>query len=204
MTNLARTERHLLADALLQVGPDAPTVCEGWQARHLAAHIVVRDRRPDAALAGFVPPLAAHGDRVLQAAAARPYPELVADVRTAPWWSPVSNTLTDQAANSGEMFIHHEDVRRAQPGWEPRVLDPAHELALWKNAKFFARLALRKHQPVRVEAPGYGVLQLRDGEPRTTLTAPPGELVLFLSGRQRVARVDLTGDDSLRTAQLGL
>ncbi|WP_305786375.1 TIGR03085 family metal-binding protein [Symbioplanes lichenis] len=199
----ARTERRLLADSLLQAGPDAPTVCEGWQAKDLAAHIVVRDRRADAALAGFVPPLAARGERILRATAERPYPELIDAVRTPPWWSPLSNPLTDQAANTNEMFIHHEDIRRAQTGWEPRPLDPADELTLWKTVKLFARLALRSYQPVRLEAPGYGVLQLRDGEPRATLTGPPGELALFLSGRQRVAHVEVTGDESLRTAKLG-
>ena len=37
-------ERAQLAQALLDVAPDAPTLCEGWQARHLAAHIVLRER----------------------------------------------------------------------------------------------------------------------------------------------------------------
>jgi uncharacterized protein (TIGR03085 family) len=200
MTDLARTERRLLADALLAAGPDAPTVCEGWQTKDLAAHIVVRDRRPDAALGNYIPPLAGHAANVHRAATGRPYPDLIRDIRTPPWWSPLSNTLTDELANTGEMFIHHEDVRRARPGWEPRRLERADELALWKAVKLFARLALRKYQPVRVEAPGYGVLQLRDGEPRATLVGPPGELTLFLSGRQRIARVDVTGDESLRTA----
>lgn len=204
MTGYARTERQLLADLLLAVGPDAPTVCAGWAARDLAAHVVVRDRRPDAAAGGIVPGLAAHGEKVRSATAARPYPELIQDLRTPPWWSPVSNALTDEAANGGELFIHHEDVRRAQPGWEPRVLEQAQELALWKNVKLFARVALRKFQPVRIEAPGHGVLQLRDGQPRSTITGAPGELVLFLSGRQRVANVEVTGDESIRTAELSL
>ena len=37
-------ERAQLAQALLDVTPDAPTLCEGWQARHLAAHVVLRER----------------------------------------------------------------------------------------------------------------------------------------------------------------
>src|SRR3954470_840918 len=41
-------ERAALADLLAELGPDAPTCCAGWDTAHLAAHLVVRDRRPDA------------------------------------------------------------------------------------------------------------------------------------------------------------
>ena len=40
-----------------------------------------------------------------------------------PVYSPFK--LLDPVANLGEMFIHHEDVRRAVEGWQPRVLDPS-------------------------------------------------------------------------------
>jgi uncharacterized protein (TIGR03085 family) len=204
MTDYARSERRLLADLLLETGPDAPTCCEGWSTRDLAAHLVVRERRPDAVLGNFVAPLAGHGEQVRKARAARPYEEVVQEVRTPPWWSPVSNALTDELANAGEFFIHHEDVRRARPGWEPRTLRPEHEMALWKTVKLTSRLTLRKHKPVRLEAPGFGVVQVGDGHPNATLTGAPGELTLFLSGRQRVAEVDVTGDESIRTANLGI
>ena len=49
MTTPATLERRRFADALLEVGPDAPTLCDGWSTRDLAAHVVLRDRRPDAA-----------------------------------------------------------------------------------------------------------------------------------------------------------
>ena len=38
-----------------------------------------------------------------------------------PLYSPFK--LLDSIANVAEMFIHHEDVRRARPDWEPRPLD---------------------------------------------------------------------------------
>ena len=47
MTSLARTERSALADLLDQIGPDQPTLCEGWTTRDLAAHLIARERRPD-------------------------------------------------------------------------------------------------------------------------------------------------------------
>lgn len=205
MAGYARIERTLLADLLLEVGPGAPTMCAGWTARDLAAHLVVRERRPDAAVGVLVPPLARHGEHVRRAKAARPYAEVVQEVRTPPWWSPVSNPVTDELFNTVEFFIHHEDVRRARPDWEPRVLDRGEQAAIWKALKVTARLALRRlGRPIRVEAPGFGVFQAGDGEPATVLTGEPGELTLFLSGRQRVARVDLTGDESIRAARLGM
>ena len=42
----AQSERHALCDLMDEVGPDAPTLCGGWTAAHLAAHLVVRERRP--------------------------------------------------------------------------------------------------------------------------------------------------------------
>ena len=48
MATPATMERRRFADELLAVGPDAPTLCTGWAARDLAAHVVLRDRRPDA------------------------------------------------------------------------------------------------------------------------------------------------------------
>ena len=41
-----------------ETGPDGPTLCEGWQTRDLAAHLVLRERRPDAAAGVMGGPLA--------------------------------------------------------------------------------------------------------------------------------------------------
>ncbi|GAA2585319.1 TIGR03085 family metal-binding protein [Winogradskya consettensis] len=202
MTDHARAERRLLADLFTEIGPDAPTCCTGWDTRDLAAHLVVRERRPDAIAGNLIAPLAGHGEHVRKQTATRPYDEIIAELRTPPWWSMVSNPITDELANGIEFFIHHEDVRRAQPGWEPRDLTPEHQGSLWKAAKLTSRMVLRKHKPIRVESPGFGVFQVGDGEPSATLTGPPAELVLFLSGRQQHARVDITGDGSIRTADL--
>ena len=105
------------------LGPDAPTLCEGWTTRDLAAHLVVRERRPDAA-AGLLLAAAARARRAGARRRGRRRRTRSWSTRSAdaPWWSPVSNPLTDGLANSLEFFIHHEDVRRAQPGWQPREL----------------------------------------------------------------------------------
>jgi uncharacterized protein (TIGR03085 family) len=209
MTDFARTERRQLADLLQKVGPDVPTVCEGWTSRDLAAHLVVRDRRPDAAIGMLIPPLAGHGEHVRQAKAAQPFTELVHEVRTPPWWSPVSNPLVDELSNTVEFFIHHEDVRRGTPGWSRRELPAGEQGAIWKAAKLTGRLALRKAGfAVRVVAPGFGEFRVGDGEPGVTVSGEPGELALFLSGRQRVAEVEVTGEPKLvaklREADFGL
>nr|BFF25281.1 hypothetical protein GCM10025732_32460 [Glycomyces mayteni] len=36
-------ERRDLCELLAEVGPDAPTMCEGWTALDLAAHLVLRE-----------------------------------------------------------------------------------------------------------------------------------------------------------------
>ncbi|WP_345510994.1 TIGR03085 family metal-binding protein [Phytohabitans houttuyneae] len=209
MARYAQSERRLLADLLLAVGPDAPTLCQGWTTRDLAAHLVMRERRPDAAAGILLGPLRGHSERVREALAARSYPELVGMVRAAPWWSPVSNPLADAAANTLEFFIHHEDVRRGQPGWRPRELPREQQEALWRRARGTARLALRRvRAAVRIQAPGYGEATAGSGGDQVRLVGSPGELAIFLSGRQRAARVQVDGAPELaaflRTAKLGV
>jgi uncharacterized protein (TIGR03085 family) len=209
MARLARQERQALADLLLDLGPDQPTLCEGWTTRDLAAHVVARDRRPDAGAGIVLRPLRAHGDRVRRQLAARPYAELVALVRVAPWWSPVSNPLVEPLTNTAEFFIHHEDVRRGQPGWQPRSLPATMERALWTRARTLARFALRRFRAaVVLQSPGYGESEAGAGGDRVRVIGPPGELILFLSGRQRAARVQVDGPpetaNRLRSAKLGL
>lgn len=209
MTQYARNERRALADLLIGVGPDAPTLCEGWTTRDLAAHLVVRDRRPDAAAGVLIPRFAGHTEQLRLAAAARPYPQVVDDVRNPPWWSPLGNPVVHEAANALEFFVHHEDVRRGAADWQPRTLDPDQQRALWSATRLAAKLALRKLRvPVSVRAPGFGNLQVGDGTPQATLIGEPGELAMFLSGRQRAARVQIEAAPELaarlRTAKLGV
>jgi hypothetical protein len=44
---LARQDRLALCDLFDELGPDAPTLNEGWSTADLAADLVARDRRPD-------------------------------------------------------------------------------------------------------------------------------------------------------------
>lgn len=208
MTDFARGERLALADLLTRLGPDQPTLCEGWTTRDLAAHVVVRDRRPDASLGIVVKSLGRHGERVRRAKAAQPYERILDEMRRPPWWSPVSNRLTENLINTGEFFIHHEDARRGRDGWKPRELSPEFQWELWKLTRFSARMALgRLRVPVTIVADGIDRFDVGP-KPPVTMTGPVGELTLFLAGRQRAADVVLEGPDELtellRTTKLGM
>ncbi|MGX6604909.1 TIGR03085 family metal-binding protein [Micromonosporaceae bacterium Da 78-11] len=207
MSAYAKRERTQLADLLTAVGPDEPTLCEGWTTRDLAAHLVVRERRPDMIFGMLIPPLREHAENVRLAKAAEPFTTVVHEVRTPPWWSPISNPLTDELANGIEFFIHHEDVRRAKPGWEPRELDAGEQKAIWRGAQLTGRLALRRAGvPVTVTSDGFGSFTVGEN-PQVTVTGAPGEVALFVSGRQRAARVEIAGPadlaERLRTTERG-
>lgn len=209
MSTHAKRERLLFADLLESSGPQAPTLCEGWTTKDLAAHVVVRERRADAAGGIVIKPLAARLERVKNEFAARPYEELVQLIRTGPpRLSPFAVKQIDEAANTVEFFIHAEDVRRAQPDWTPRELDPVFADALWKRLESSARIMGRR-SPVGMvlRRPNGQTAVAHKGTPVVTVTGEPGELLLFASGRQDAARVELAGEDEaaakLRSAKLG-
>jgi uncharacterized protein (TIGR03085 family) len=209
MTRHAIDERHALADLLSDVGPDAPTLCDGWTTRDLAAHLILRERRPDASAGVVVPAFRERTRKVQDGIAARPYADLVATVRRAPWWSPISNPLTDELFNGTEFLVHHEDVRRGEPGWQPRQLSKEYQEDVFGRVRKLGRFYLRRLGiPLVLVAPGHGELAVGQDHPVARLTGEPVELLLFLTGRQRAARVEVTGEpavvDRLRTARLGV
>lgn len=199
----ARRERHELAELLLETGPDAPTLCEGWTTRDLAAHLVVRESRPDAAPGIVLAPLSGWTNRVQQAVAAEPFPELVRKVRTGPpTLSVFSLPGMDSATNLVEYFVHHEDVRRGAEGWAPRDLPADLSDGLWRRLSGMARLLFRR-VPCgvvleRTDGPGANVTA-KKGTPRVILRGTAGELVMRAYGRT-AARVDLAGDPECVTA----
>ena len=201
MARYARIERERLADTLLEVGPDAPTLCTGWTAADLAAHVVIRERRPDASGGILLKPLAGWTEHVQRRYRdSHAYPELVAMVRQPPWWSLLELPGLDEATNLLEFFVHHEDVRRAQPEWPPRELEPELAQGLWKRVSGMAKLRLRRFPAkVAVVAPGVGQVTAGgdDGGPAVALRGEPGELTRLFFGRQGAARVELDGPDDL-------
>lgn len=216
--NLAARERSALADTFLRVGPDAPTLCEGWRTADLAAHLVIRDRRPDLAAGAFVPFLAGRLEDGMQEYAARPWPQLVDLVRTPPAWHPTRVAAVDGAVNLVEMLVHHEDVLRGDvlaDGGAPgprRTVDERLEQAAWTSVRRAARLMWRKC-PVNVTlvSPGRGEVTVHpasSGPSQVAVTGAPIELLLFSSGRQSAAAVTVEGPEpavrAVRTARVGL
>lgn len=210
-TNYARVERRALADLLAEVGPDAPTLCEGWRAADLAAHLITRESSLLAGAGILLPPLAKRSAAAVAAMAAQtPFAELVERVRTGPpRLSPFRLGRVDRAANTAEFFVHREDVRRARPGWEPRSLPPQFQDELWHRVRRMGRLMFRRVAAGVVLAHPDGLLaRVRSGEPTAVVSGAPAELVLYAFGRREVARVELSGPDpaleALRHARLSV
>ncbi|MER7985867.1 TIGR03085 family metal-binding protein [Streptomyces noursei] len=210
MSTHAKRERLLLADLLESAGPEAPTLCDDWTTRDLAAHLVVRERRADASAGIVLKPLAARLERVQAEFAAKPYEELIGLIRTGPpKMSPFALKQIDEASNTVEFYVHAEDVRRAQPDWTPRELDPVFADALWARLERAARVLGRK-APVGVvlRRPDGQTVVAHRGAPVVTVTGEPGELTLFAFGRLNAAKVELDGEQDavakLMAAKLGV
>ncbi|MEU8002723.1 TIGR03085 family metal-binding protein [Catellatospora sp. NPDC049111] len=210
MTRYAFAERLALADLMAEVGPDAPTLCGDWTVRDLLAHLLLRERRFDAAPGILIKRLAGRTAAVQQRIAARDFDTLLAELRRPPRWSPAGFGPLDELINLTEMFVHHEDVRRAAAGWAPRKLEPGLSEALWGQVRRRAPLLLRRYPvQVRVISPGHGTVTTgRAGTQPLNLTGTPSELLMFLTGRQGHARASLDGPPELtsrlRGARLGI
>jgi uncharacterized protein (TIGR03085 family) len=193
-TNVLLTERAALCDTLEKFGPEAPTLCEGWLTLDLAAHLVAREARSDAAIGLVLPgPFARHLDHVTAQYKAKGYDTLVGMLRTGPPWMHRTGPLA--TANVNENFVHHEDVRRAV-GEGPRVLGAEMDAILWRMLGFGARMARRKVKgaALTLRTPdGKECKVSTDGAP-VTIAGAPGELALFMAGRKEAA--DVTHDGS--------
>jgi uncharacterized protein (TIGR03085 family) len=203
-------ERADLCDLFVARGPDAPTLCEGWNTLDLAAHLVIREHDPRSGLAIL------GGDRfadlehkLMDRARSQGYETLVERLRggppLVPWRLPVLRPLL----NGNEWFVHHEDVRRAN-GEGPRLDRPDLDEFAWTTVRRTSRLMLRKVEGagVALAAPDFGEVPARGPGPSARVTGGPQELALFLSGRRSAARVEVTGPDeavaALAAANLGV
>ncbi|MGK2350095.1 TIGR03085 family metal-binding protein [Cutibacterium sp. V947] len=196
--SIARDERAGLAADLSRLGPDAPTLCEGWTARDLLTHVLLRENDPLA-----VPGMAVSVfDAVTQARADKleasgSFEDQVVRFAHGPdRFSIFRIPGMDAAANSMEYFIHHEDLLRAQPGWQPRQLDHRTELGLARIIRKHGR-ALTRRCPVgvRVEMTEFkDPLTLHPGDRIVTIVGAASEILLLLTGRTSVAQVDVLGE----------
>ena len=193
----ARRERLALCDLFLEVGPDAPTLCGDWTTRDLAAHLVMRERRPDGAIGILLEAAAGYAAKVQDSIADTDWDELVEQVRSGPpVWSPTRLTAVDSLVNTVEFFVHHEDVRRAGETWDTRELDGELVDRLYSGLKMAKRLVASSPVGIVLQPDdGRAPVTAKDASPSVTVEGPVGELVLFAYGRQQVSDVELTGDD---------
>ncbi|MGH8890941.1 MAG: TIGR03085 family metal-binding protein [Acidothermaceae bacterium] len=201
--NLASSERRAICDLLDELGPDEPTLCEGWNTADLAAHLVLREGRLDAMPGIALKFLAGHTAKVQKTLARKDFGQLVDRLRTGPpRFSPFRPARLDEAANGIEFVVHHEDIRRAQPSWQPRTFDRHAEDLFFKRLRFATKSALRNKRF------GVDVVRSDTGDrmnvhvppasatsagPTVTVTGLPSELLIYFS-RQGHAAVETDGD----------
>lgn len=196
----ATTERAALCDALLEVGPDAPTLCEGWDAHDLAVHVWIRENDPLGVSGAFIKPLAGVTRARSEAARQRwTFPDLVERIRRGPGLASLfAIPAVDEFANTGEFFVHTEDVRRAN-GRGPRDLGEDFE-------NHIAQALLTLGRPLMRDVAAGVVfertdvaesLRVKPGSATLTVVGRPSEILLFAFGRMAAADVELVGEPGL-------
>lgn len=197
MVHHAVAERREFAQSLLAADPLAPTLCPPWRAQELAAHIVLRARSPRYGAALNIARFAGTATALQDALVAeRPYPQLVADVAAAPRRTPARIARIDDGINLIEFVTHHEDLRRAGRGWEPRVLPADRRAAVWAHLRTMTRTMARKAIiGVRLEPTDLpGAEPIVGAHPTVTVHGDVVELMMAALGRARAARIELDGD----------
>ncbi|MGZ8745173.1 MAG: TIGR03085 family metal-binding protein [Nocardioides sp.] len=197
--SLARRERQALCDLALTLDAEAPTLCGEWDLSMLLAHLIVRERRLLSASGIMIPQLAGVTDRAMSKEATKGVPAMVKTLRKPPL-TPYSLPVVERFTQTLEYFVHHEDIRRAQPGWEPRELPAEDVEELWTLvSRSGAYLGRGLPVPVRLarsDRPGTSAA-FRKGTDPVVVTGPVGELVLWAFGRSALHEVTLDGPDDV-------
>jgi uncharacterized protein (TIGR03085 family) len=204
-------ERAQLSDLLEELGPGAPTLLAPWRARDIAAHLVLRERDylagPGLVLPGPWGRLAEQRQRAL---ALKDFTWLIATLRSGPPPGFFRIGWVHRFPSLNEFFVHHEDVRRAN-GRGPRTNQRAMDEALWRNVSSAPWFLARRLRGAGLELHWAGTtktIRARRGEPTARITGPPGELLLYLFGRQDAAQVEVSGPaaavDAVRRARFGM
>jgi len=208
-----RSEREAICDLFVELGPDAPTLDEGWTTTDLAAHLYVREHSLKGGVGILVPQVSGwHDDAIARTKDARTYAEIVEAVRSGPPFGPFR--LLDAQINLQEMFVHHEDARRGGGDTTPRPTDEIAEVeaALWTSFHRMHRMATRNVKGVRLELINSehpdDTIDAGHGDDTVQVVGRPGEIVLYLLGRTEAAHVELIGSDAavatLESCTLGI
>jgi uncharacterized protein (TIGR03085 family) len=213
MEQMSRTERAALCNSALEAGEDAPTLCEGWRVKDLVIHLLLRERDPLAAPGILIPQLHGLTERSARRMESHDFTALVERVRSGPpKWSLMAIPPLDQQLNSLEYFVHHEDIRRATPGWEPRELTDRAQRILFKGAATAGKRFVKSTGvPVQIrwtDGEHARDAVLAEGEDPVVVTGEPAELVMFLFGRAEHTGLKFEGPqagvDALQSGDLGL
>lgn len=198
VTIIAEERRNLL-QVLHEANPTDPTLCEGWQTRHMVAHLLLRESQVITTLGIVVPFLAERTERktaeLAETLRERPaYERAITEFGLLPGYFNLRRRKpeADRAINLIEYFVHIEDVRRACHGWEPRELHSDTREYIWKDLCSRARMMAGKNYPdgLVLEVPGdyplvHTVLTPKPGKVATVLSGLPEELALYLFGREQ-------------------
>jgi uncharacterized protein (TIGR03085 family) len=192
-------ERLALCDLFDELGPLVPTLIEGWTAHDLAAHIVLRERDPVAGPCLVFPrPFQRFAERRrARLARGKDFAAMVAQIRSGPPFGFFRIGWVRALANLNEFFVHHEDLRRAN-GRGPRILTPEMDTALWRNVRRGGHFLSRRLGSCGLElqwAETGELVVVQPGEPAVRLIGVPGELLLYIFGRQSAAQVEVSGSD---------
>jgi uncharacterized protein (TIGR03085 family) len=190
-------ERLELCALFDELGPSAPTLLEGWTAHDLAAHLVLRERDLVAAPCLVLPgPFERFAERRrVRLVHRHDFAALVARIRSGPPPGFFRIPWVRSFPNLNEFFVHHEDVRSAN-GRGPRILMHDLEAAVWRNVRRGGRYLCRRLRDAGLEIEWAGTGELHTVRPRTPtarITGTPGELLLFVFGRQTAAQVEVAG-----------
>jgi uncharacterized protein (TIGR03085 family) len=194
-------EHHAMADTLAAVGPGAPTLLEGWTTTELAAHLASLES------AGGLPlfigrqlitrvhPRPTKGSRkmaarALERAQAKGYEWTVDRVRS-PHRLP--NRLGGGAVGLFEIYVHHQDVLRADPALGARGAPAGLAVSLPWLLAFHAK---RLDGIELVAVTDAGEHRSGSGTP-VTVSGDVGEVVLWLAGRGPASTAQVDADVAL-------
>ena len=194
--NLLLEERAQLCNTLEKLGPQAPTLCKGWLAEDLAAHLMIREHDPLALPGMALPgPFSNYTKAAMEKAKQQGFDKLVSTLRQGP---PLLYKLPGPlaTANLVENWVHHEDLRRPA-GEAPRDSSPELDMVLSRVIPIQLRLAVMRVKGVTIQAvlPDGRRTQSGKGIATVEIAGPVGELVLFLFGRGEAAQVSFDGPD---------
>lgn len=209
MTSLAKRERFAMAQTFRNLGPDAPTLCEGWNAFDLLLHLIIRENRPDAAAGIVIPGMKNYANKIKEGLRLKGFETLVQEFANGPRnLSIFSLPGVDDLANTIEFVIHHEDLLRAQANYSPRVFSDEDKKILWKGFTKTGKFFLFKAKVGVIAKSEQGTYTMKSGNSCVTIEGDVIDLWLYTYGRKTAANIKFDGDEKsikiLQETKLGI